>query len=86
MVEVHRSYTICNTAAKKQSCSRKQNASRYTWESLWTEKYINKFILCAILKIMTVQRMVLYKIPSRYLKNKTNLEELEIIRGSVLHT
>lgn len=34
----------------------------------------------------TVQRMVLYKIPSRYLTKKTNLEELEIIRGSVLHT
>lgn len=35
---------------------------------------------------MTVQRIALCKIPSRYLKNETNLEELEIIRGSVLHT
>lgn len=48
-------------------------------------KNINKFILWAILKIRTVQKMALCKVPSRYLKNKTNLEELEIIGGSVLH-
>lgn len=34
---------------------------------------------------MNVQKTVLYKIPSRYLKNKSNLEKLEIIRVWVLH-